>query len=90
MKNRRAQLSPTLLGGLFFGIALAGVLFLDWGELRLAFLLLVYCLLIIGSRLDQIADLLERIDRRMAAAGSPGPDKTCGAHGTVPEQEPPP
>jgi len=55
------------VGGLFLGLALAGVLFFGWGELRLAFLLIVYCVLIIGFRLDEIARRLDTIDRRLAA-----------------------
>ena len=70
MKSRRVKLSPAFLGGLFSVIGLAGVLFFGWGELRLAFLLLIYCLVIIGSRLDYIARLLESIDRQMAAGGA--------------------
>lgn len=54
------------VGGLFLGLALAGVLFFGWGELRLAFLLIVYCVLIIGFRLDEIARRLDTIDRRLA------------------------
>ena len=65
--KRRPHPNLALLGGTFCGIALAGVVFLGWGELRLAFLLLVYCLLVIGLRLDQIVHLLDRIERRLAA-----------------------
>ena len=64
--KRRPYPNLALLGGIFCGIALAGVVFLGWGELRLAFLLLVYCLLAIGFRLDQIVQLLDRIERRLS------------------------
>ena len=71
MKRRRSHKPYTLFGGLFLGTGLAGVLFLGWGELRLAFLLLVYCVLIIGFRLDEIARRLETIDNRLADALPP-------------------
>ena len=81
------------VGGLFLGLALAGVLFFGWGELRLAFLLIVYCVLIIGFRLDEIARRLDTIDRRLAvhlgdpAAGQqapPGGDRPSSPPGDLP------
>ncbi len=90
MKCRQMKLSPALLGGIFFGIGLAGLLFLGWGELRLGFLLLVYCLVIIGSRLDQIAGLLESIDRKLTAAGPVRSMAPPDADHSPPESQTPP
>ena len=87
MKSRQTKLSPALLGGIFFGIGLAGFLFLGWGELRLGFLLLVYCLVIIGSRLDQIASLLESIDGKLTTARPVGSTRPPDADRPPPESQ---
>ncbi|MEE4609073.1 MAG: hypothetical protein V2L15_09305 [Desulfobacteraceae bacterium] len=55
-----------LAGALFVALGIGGVLFFGWRELRLAFLLLIYFLLIIGFRLDEISRQLAAIDRRLA------------------------
>ena len=92
MKRRRSHKPYTLFGGLFLGTGLAGVLFLGWGELRLAFLLLVYCVLIIGFRLDEITRQLETIDKRLADAlpprQAPPTGDDDGPHPAQPGTEP--
>ncbi|RLB96853.1 MAG: hypothetical protein DRH76_06265 [Deltaproteobacteria bacterium] len=67
MKRSGFRSFDTLAGALFVALGIGGVLFFGWGELRLAFLLLIYFLLIIGFRLDDISRQLASIDRRLAA-----------------------
>lgn len=67
MKRSGLRSLDALAGGLFVALGIAGVLFFGWRELRLAFLLLIYFLLIIGFRLDEISRQLAAIDRRLAA-----------------------
>lgn len=55
-----------LAGALFVALGIGGVLFFGWREWRLAFLLLIYFLLMIGFRLDEISRQLASIDRRLA------------------------
>jgi hypothetical protein len=66
MKRPRPWTPYALTGALFVGIGLGGMLFFGWGEVRLAFLLLIYCLLVVGYRLDDIGRQLGAIDRRLA------------------------
>lgn len=77
-------------GALFVAIGIAGVFFFGWGELRLAFLLLIYFLLIIGFRLDEIARQLAAIDRRLAAQRTWRPPLAPDASSPVPPDAPPP
>jgi predicted lipid-binding transport protein (Tim44 family) len=66
MKRSGFRSFDALAGALFVALGIGGVLFFGWGELRLAFLLLIYFLLIIGFRLDDISRRLASIDRRLA------------------------
>ncbi|MFA7423961.1 MAG: hypothetical protein WCZ16_02790 [Desulfosarcinaceae bacterium] len=66
MKSSGFRSFDAVAGAFFVALGIGGVLFFDWGELRLAFLLLIYVLLIIGFRLDEISRRLAAIDRRLA------------------------
>jgi len=66
MKPNRFQKIYTVTTAVFVGIACGGMMFLDWGEVRLAFLLLIYCLLLLAYRLDEVVRQLASIDGRLA------------------------
>jgi predicted lipid-binding transport protein (Tim44 family) len=66
MKRSGFRSFDALAGAFFVALGIGGVLFFGWGELRLAFLLLIYFLLIIGFRLDDISRRLASIDRHLA------------------------
>lgn len=67
MPRSTTNRSYALAGGLFLALAVVGVLFFGWGEIRLAFLLLLYCVIVIGFRLDEITRQLDTIDGHLEA-----------------------
>ncbi len=66
MKHDRFQSPYAMTAALFVGVGLIGVIFFGWGEVRLAFLLLIYCLLLLAFRLDEVTRQLAAIDRHLA------------------------
>ena len=50
---------------IFTIVALVGVLLYDWGEFRLGFVLLLYFIVVIGFRLDELHAQLESANRRL-------------------------
>jgi predicted lipid-binding transport protein (Tim44 family) len=66
MKPNRSRTPYAMTAAIFVGIGVGGMLFFGWGEVRLGFLLLIYCLLLLGFRLDEVGRQLASIDRRLA------------------------
>ena len=59
MKNRFDRHPYLIVSILFLGMALFGIFFSDWGEERIAFLLLLYLIVAIGIRIDDVVRILE-------------------------------
>jgi len=57
---------PYLLTSLFFIVVFAiGAIFLEWRNISFAFLLLLYCIVIIGIRLDDISKQIGKTNDRL-------------------------
>jgi hypothetical protein len=61
----------TLTGLLFLAMVLLGWTALGWGERQLGFLLLIYFIVTLGIRLDEISRTLGSSGNLRAAAGDP-------------------
>jgi hypothetical protein len=61
----------TLTGLLFLAMVLLGWTALGWGERQLGFLLLIYFIVTLGIRLDEISRTLGSSGNLRAAAGEP-------------------
>jgi hypothetical protein len=55
MKFRISDYAYTITGGVFIGVSLFGALFLDWGREDYAFALLLFLIVSLGIRLDEIS-----------------------------------
>ena len=71
MGNWFARHPYTITGGVFIGVLLFGWRGLGWGERQLGFVLLLYFMVTLGIRLDEIARSLGgKLDRAAADPGS--------------------
>ncbi len=73
MKRGHLSSPYVLTGAVFLAITIAGAWLWDWGGIAFSYLLLIYCLVAIGIRLDEIVARMDRLDaRRHADAGTRG------------------
>jgi hypothetical protein len=55
-----------LTGGVFLVMAIFGIWYLQWGEVALSFLLLLFFIVILGIRLDDISRQIEITNSRLS------------------------
>ncbi len=76
MKQFMDQNSYAVTSAVFLALALVGILRLGWGQFALAYLVLLYCVVIIGIRLDdisrQVQDLTAVQTALLKESGNPG------------------